>query len=46
MQEDPSKPKLTPEEARLKAEELMRKAKVKREKEEKESQVSWVSCGG
>ncbi len=42
VQEDTSKPKLTPEEARLKAEELMRKAKAKREKEEKESQVGCV----
>eukprot|EP00798_Chlamydomonas_sp_ICE-L_P018533 gene18532-25039_t len=35
LKEDPAKPKLSAEEARLKAEALMRKAKIKREKEEK-----------
>ena len=37
--QEANKPKLSPEEARKKAEEMIRQAKAKREKEEKEQEV-------
>ena len=43
--QESNKPKLSPEEARKKAEEMIRLAKAQREKEEKEQEVRYVRDG-